>query len=318
LRMDQTFELILNDIKYKLSCKRSGPNTFKISLLDEPNKYVETNIRVLSDGGFLIALSDKSHVAYVTSKEGAPGLRLNVGGVNILFSADYDPTSLKTDVAGKLVKKLVPDGAHVEKGAPYAEIEVMKMFMPLKVDETGVITWRSNEGAALAAGDLLASLELDTPGRMKSVGVIEHQVEWENARTFFFWRLRRKLAEFDLRKKMQESAEVGRGLKAMTPTEASSMMRDWFLQTPGMTPAMWNDDKAVLAWMAQNNNDLENKVGQLTLDCVSEEVYRVVSAGGTTAKIGTAGVLEGLGRAYKNMGSEDKAQFKKMLENMLA
>jgi acetyl-CoA carboxylase/biotin carboxylase 1 len=158
----------------------------------------------------------------------------------------------------------------------------------------------------------------DTPGRMKSVGVIEHQVEWENARTFFFWRLRRKLAEFDLRKKMQESAEVGRGLKAMTPTEASSMMRDWFLQTPGMTPAMWNDDKAVLAWMAQNNNDLENKVGQLTLDCVSEEVYRVVSAGGTTAKIGTAGVLEGLGRAYKNMGSEDKAQFKKMLENMLA
>lgn len=158
----------------------------------------------------------------------------------------------------------------------------------------------------------------DTPGRMKSVGVIEHEVEWENARTFFFWRLRRKLAEFDLRKKMQQSAEVGRGLKVMTPIEASSTMRDWFLQTPGMTPAMWNDDKTVLAWMAQNNNDLEYKVGQLTLECVSEEVFRVVSAGGNTAKIGTAGVVEGLGRAYKNMTGEDKAEFKKMLENMLA
>ena len=54
LKMDQNVELILNDVKYKLSCKRVGPNTFKISLLDEPNKYVETNIRVLM--GYLLLL----------------------------------------------------------------------------------------------------------------------------------------------------------------------------------------------------------------------------------------------------------------------
>ena len=75
--------------------------------------------------------------------------------------------------------------------------------------------------------------------------------------------------------------------------------------------------KTELAWMAQNNNGLEN-IGQLTLDCESEEAYRVVTAGGNAAKIGTAGVLEGLGRANKNMSGEDKAEFKKMLENMLA
>ena len=99
--MDQNVALILNDVKYKLSCKRVGPNTFKISLLDEPNKYVETNIRVLSDGGYLIALSGNSHVAYVTSKEGSV-LRLNVSGANILFSADCEFSQI--DVAGKLVK----------------------------------------------------------------------------------------------------------------------------------------------------------------------------------------------------------------------
>ena len=62
-----------------------------------------------------------------------------------MFTPDYDPTTLRTDVAGKLVKRLVEDGAHVDKSSDYAEIEVMKMFMPLKVTESGRITWIANE-----------------------------------------------------------------------------------------------------------------------------------------------------------------------------
>jgi len=40
---------------------------------------------------------------------------------------EYDPTRLTTDVAGKLARCLVPDGAHLKKGEPFAEVEVMKM-----------------------------------------------------------------------------------------------------------------------------------------------------------------------------------------------
>ena len=43
----------------------------------------------------------------------------------------------------------------------------------------------------------------DTPGRMKAVGVIRQEVDWKSSRAFFYWRLRRKLAEFDLRKKIK-------------------------------------------------------------------------------------------------------------------
>ena len=63
------------------------------------------------------------------------------------------------------------DGAHVKKGEPYCVIEVMKMFMPLKVEESGVLSWNSNEGAAIAAGDLLATLELDNPENVSTVSV---------------------------------------------------------------------------------------------------------------------------------------------------
>jgi len=49
----------------------------------------------------------------------------------------------------------------------------MKMFMPLKVEESGVLTWCVNEGAALAPGDLLASLELDNPENVTTAVVFE-------------------------------------------------------------------------------------------------------------------------------------------------
>jgi acetyl-CoA carboxylase/biotin carboxylase 1 len=136
--------------------------------------FLETNVRLLSDGGYLISLAEKSHVAYLTNKgDAATGMRLNIGGCTIAFSPDYDPTSLRTDVAGKLVKKLVDDQSYVSKGQPYAEIEVMKMFMPLKVEESGILTWHVNEGAPLAAGELLASLTLENPENVATPQMFE-------------------------------------------------------------------------------------------------------------------------------------------------
>lgn len=157
----------------------------------------------------------------------------------------------------------------------------------------------------------------DTPGRMKAVGVIEKEVIWKEARNFFFWRLRRKLAEFDLRKKMQESAEVGRATKKLSSTEASALMKDWFLQTPGMSEELWGDDKVMLSWMAQNNSSLEEKVVKLTKDSVVEEVFQVMTAGGNTARIGTQGIAEGIGRVYKTLGANEKESLKKMLRETI-
>ena len=153
----------------------------------------------------------------------------------------------------------------------------------------------------------------DTPGRMKAVGVIRQQVEWTKARSFFYWRLRRKLAEFDLRKKIIDAAQVGRAVKTPTPVEASDMIRQWFLAAPGMTAAKWEDDKIMLTWMAQNNSWLESKVVAFTQECVAQEVALVMTAGGNTAKVGTMGIVEGIGRAMATMTEEDKATFKELL-----
>ena len=184
LSVEKTVELILSKIKYRLCCTRSGQNTFAIALDEPDSSKISTNVRVLSDGGYLIEIGGTSHVAYLASKpDSSTGLRMNVGGKNVMFSPDYDPTVLRTDVAGKLVKKLKADNSYVKKGEPYCEIEVMKMFMPLRVEESGILSWRVNEGAAISAGDVLASIELDNPDNVAKVTLFSGTLSIPNAAT---------------------------------------------------------------------------------------------------------------------------------------
>jgi len=157
----------------------------------------------------------------------------------------------------------------------------------------------------------------DTPGRMKAVGVIRKQVTWKTARSYFYWRLRRKLAEFDLRKKIIEATQVGRGIKSPTPMEATEMIKSWFLESPGMTPEKWEDDKIMLEWMGKNNVLLETKVVDYTKECVAQEVIQVMTSGGNTAKIGTVGIVEGISRAMSTMTVDEQAALKALLGQKL-
>lgn len=158
----EPLELIYEGIKYNIKACRSGPIQFTLFLNDS---YVQVEIRTLSDGGFLVLLNGKSHVAYATKE--AQGLRLVVDGNTCVFTKEYDPTRLVTNTAGKLARYLVDDGASLRKGMPFAEIEVMKMYMPLLTPEAGVIRLLKSEGAVLAPGDCIATMELDDPSCVK-------------------------------------------------------------------------------------------------------------------------------------------------------
>lgn len=132
----------------------------------EGNKtnVVEAQVRTMRDGGLLVLLDGNLHVVY--GRDETAGLRLIVDSKTCMFAHEYDPTSLRTTTPGKLVRHLVPGGAAVRRGMPYAEVEVMKMYLNLTAPEDGRITWALSEGTAMAAGDLLARMELDDPSRV--------------------------------------------------------------------------------------------------------------------------------------------------------
>lgn len=49
----------------------------------------------------------------------------------------------------KLLRYLVVDGSHVDADTPYAEVEVMKMCMPLLSPASGKIHFKMSEGQAM-------------------------------------------------------------------------------------------------------------------------------------------------------------------------
>jgi acetyl-CoA carboxylase / biotin carboxylase 1 len=157
----------------------------------------------------------------------------------------------------------------------------------------------------------------DTPGRMKAVGVIEKEVEWEHSRSYFYWRLRRKLAEFDLRRQLKEATEVGRGVKSITPLEASALIKRWLMESTGANELAWSDDKLVLSWMANNHGALESKILDFTRDVVVQEVMQVMLAGGNSARIGLAGIADGIKKALNALPPNEREIARKTLLDAL-
>jgi len=102
LSVIQDVELILNGIKYILTCTRTGPNSFDICLTTDKSMHLSTNVRMLSDGRYLIDIGGKSHIVYLTTKgDVATGMKMNVGGKTVAFSTDYDPTCLRTETLSR-------------------------------------------------------------------------------------------------------------------------------------------------------------------------------------------------------------------------
>uniref|UniRef100_A0A8W8JGE5 Acetyl-coenzyme A carboxylase carboxyl transferase subunit beta domain-containing protein n=1 Tax=Magallana gigas TaxID=29159 RepID=A0A8W8JGE5_MAGGI len=67
----------------------------------------------------------------------------------------------------------------------------------------------------------------DTPGRMEEMGVITDILKWHSSREFFYWHLKRRLLERQLKRKMKPvTHNVGEG-------ELNSMLHRWFVEDRG-------------------------------------------------------------------------------------
>lgn len=162
LRTIFPIEFIYEGQRYKFTATKSSKDSYTL-FLNGTRGVV--GIRPLSDGGLLCAIGGKSHSVYW--KEEAAATRLSVDSKTCLLEVENDPTQLRTPSPGKLVKYLVESGDHVVAGQAYAEVEVMKMCMPLIAQEDGVVQLIKQPGSTVNAGDILAILSLDDPSKVK-------------------------------------------------------------------------------------------------------------------------------------------------------
>ncbi len=155
-------DFIYEGFRYKFTVTRSSPDSYTLFI---NGSKCSVGVRTLSDGGLLILVNGRSHNVYW--KEEVAATRLSVDGKTCLLEQENDPTQLRSPSPGKLVKYTVESGEHVKAGQTFAEVEVMKMYMPLVAQEDGIVQLIKQPGSTLEAGDILGILALDDPSRVK-------------------------------------------------------------------------------------------------------------------------------------------------------
>lgn len=157
-----TVDFIYEGFRYKFTVTRSSADSYHLFI---NGSKCTVGVRALSDGGLLILLNGRSHNVYW--KDEVAATRMSVDSKTCLLEQENDPTQLRTPSPGKLVKYSVENGGHVKAGQTFAEVEVMKMYMPLVAQEAGHVQLIKQPGATLEAGDILGILALDDPSRVK-------------------------------------------------------------------------------------------------------------------------------------------------------
>ena len=164
----------------------------------------------------------------------------------------------------------------------------------------------------------------DTPGRMAAKGVISGVVPFKRARSFFYWRLRRRLAEFSLRRQVSEVAGLG-------AEETETVLRDLFLKSrtaqyggqggraggqpawmayasspvPSVAPsgqggkgasdaAQWEDDKLCLQWLSEEYASITAAIRRMRRSHIQDQVVNLGLEDPTALVNGTLELIEQL------------------------
>lgn len=111
----------------------------------------------------------------------------------------------------------------------------------------------------------------DTPGRMKAKGVIRRQVQWAESRTFFYWRLKRRLLEFDLVNSCGNQSNVGERKHAI------ARLKQWYLSQGGDDVA-WEDDRLMVDWFEDHETETKAYIAEALGRACVEEIGAKLSA----------------------------------------
>jgi acetyl-CoA carboxylase/biotin carboxylase 1 len=157
-------EIAYKDTKYPFHVELLAPDIYRLTI---NGNSIDARVTITAEGAIVANFGGETHRIF--GQDEPLGLRLVLDGVTILMPTIFDPSELRTDVTGKVVRYLQENGADVTSGEPYIEVEAMKMIIPVKATESGKIMHSLSPGSVISAGDLLATLALRDPTKVKKI-----------------------------------------------------------------------------------------------------------------------------------------------------
>lgn len=105
----------------------------------------------------------------------------------------------------------------------------------------------------------------DTPERMFEKNAIHEIIPWKSARRLFYWRLRRRLLEEEIR------CEILSTQPSLDVRQVGAMLRRWFIEDKGATESyLWDQDEAAACWL-EAQRKTENSVVSRNIMCVKRD-----------------------------------------------
>ena len=114
------------------------------------------------------------------------------------------------------------------------------------------------KGVYLAAATEFCDLH-DKTGRMKAKGVIKEAVAWEDSRTFFYYRAKRRMYEDNF-------------IDQIKATDASSTRESGLETLQSLYSGDWDDNKAVAEFYEQETDTVNAKISELKKDCIQAKM----------------------------------------------
>lgn len=151
---------------------------------------------------------------------------------------------------------------------PYAELKRALADKSLTADKQAKIKEQMTEREQLLL-PVYTQISLqfadlhDRAGRMQAKETIRHPLQWKNARRFFYWRLRRRLNEESILKKLAATSirdPVSRAVRLQT------------LQAWTGIAKFDKDDRAVAMWYEENKKNVNSKVEAMRSDGVASDI----------------------------------------------
>jgi len=157
--VEKKIDFIWNGNAFAFEVFRHSEEIFTLSV---NGGLAQAKLKPVPGGCFVVSYGS---CTYGIEFEKQPGdkIRMMLDGVAVILEKEKDPTALQAPYGGKLTRYLVEDGTHVNRGDPWAEMEVMKMLFALPVAEAGVVNILKPPGIFVEAGEALGKLELDDP-----------------------------------------------------------------------------------------------------------------------------------------------------------
>lgn len=129
----------------------------------------------------------------------------------------------------------------------------------------------------------------DRAGRMQAKNTIRQPLRWQNARRFFYWRLRRRLSEELIVKRMvavSNTLAPRNGTAGAIPSSGASAsttespraahLRTLHGWTGLLDDELEHDDRKVAMWYEENKKLVQSKVESLRTEGVASEVAQLL------------------------------------------